>query len=600
MRLSRKTSLAVLAVYLLLLGVVAFAMDHRLRAVSENALRYNAQLIGREIAALLTGPALEQLLQLDPAAHAKLIETVNNVTDRSQVVTSLVVVNSDGVVVAGDADQLGQHVSLPQIVFEGETRPRFVAGEDFLVQGASYLFVPLTLAGQPIGYLRLSLRSDNIAQMYRAAWRELLFVGIIGLVGIVGLGILLQLQFARVGTSLAQALDGVLRGEAVRGGQRPDEFAEAFETARRVSQELRAVRERSSQAQRRFDSLLQVMDVGVLLLNPNKGLDFANPRAQRLLGCADADALQRRWDELRPRLEDRLASCARAGPNGTQLDMDVPTAAGTNRLRIEFYQLTEDECQGHLLLVKNRDTVDVLENELRLAVQMRSVARFYMAFAHDLKAPLNAMVMNIELLRRTLGDAHNGDPQASDQQQRYIDVLKDEIVRLDRDLQMLLSEAALPSASAEVFDLRELVHTLEALLSPQAKQQHVTLATHVPEASVLFSGHRDRLKQALLNVTINAIEAMPTGGQLSVELRAADSMAQLVVADTGPGIPPEMLEEIYKMHFTTKEGGTGVGLYVARSVVEAHGGTIRVESAPGRGTRFEIVLPTAAGAHETV
>jgi signal transduction histidine kinase len=590
MRLSRRTSLAVLVAYLASLGAVAFFVDRRLRAVSENVLGKNAELVGREIAATLTGPALQELLQFDPAANARLIDSVTQLTDRSQVVTSLVVVNSDGLVVAGDKEQLGQHVLLPQIVFEGHGRPRFVAGTNLLGHGSSYLFVPLTQAGQPIGYLRLSLRSEHIAQMYRAAWRELLVAAVAGLVCIVGLGAVLQLHFTRIGRSLTRALEGALRGEAVRVRRRPDEFAQAFETARRVSEVLNDVREKGSQAQRRFDSLMQAMDVGVLLLKANGRLDFASERAQHLLGCTNTSVLEQRWNELRPRVAQRLTAADRPEP-GVAQDIDVPLETGCSRLRLEFYPLGEGGGQGHLLLVKNRDTIDVLENELRLAVQMRGVARFYMAFAHDLKAPLNAMVMNVELLRKTLSSGGTENSEIAEQQQRYLAVLRGEIARLDRDLQTLLSAAALPRASAETFDLRELVQTVEALLGPQAKQQRVALVVQLPEATVLFSGHRDRLKQALFNIVINALEAMPDGGQLALELHAVNGTAQLCVRDSGSGIPPEMLGEIYKLHFTTKQGGTGVGLYVARSVIEAHAGTIRVHSDPGQGTHFEISLP---------
>jgi signal transduction histidine kinase len=590
MRMSRRTSVIALVAYLLILAAVAFFVDRRLRTISESALRQNAQLVGREIAALLKGPALQELLRFDPEGNARLIETVNQLTDQSQVVTSLVVVNSEGTVIAGDREQLGQRVLLPQIIFEGEGRPRFMTTSDLLAHGVSYLFVPLTQAGQPIGYLRLSLRSENIAQMYRAAWRELLIAGVLGLVCVVGLGIMLQLQFTRVGVALTRALEGALRGEAVPVRRQPDEFARAFETARRLSEELQDVREKGSLAQRRFDSLMQVMDVGVLLVNPNGRLEFASQRAHDLLGCTDAEGLERRWREVQPQLEGRLTS-SHDGTEEVVQNIDLPLDTGTGRLRIEFHSLGEDGAQGHLLLLKNRDTIDVLENELRLAVQMRGVARFYMAFAHDLKAPLNAMVMNVELLRKTLRNGDTDEVVVSERQQRYLDVLKSEISRFDRDLQMLLSATALPSASAETFDLRELVRTVETLLGPQAKQQQVALAVQLPDAAVLFSGHRDRLKQALLNIVINALEAMPDGGALALELRGAGDLAQLCVKDSGPGIPPEMLNEIYKMHFTTKQGGTGVGLYVARSVIEAHAGTIRVESEPGHGTRFKISLP---------
>ena len=132
------------------------------------------------------------------------------------------------------------------------------------------------------------------------------------------------------------------------------------------------------------------------------------------------------------------------------------------------------------------------------------------------------------------------------------------------------------------------------LVSPQAKQQRVAVETSLPEGPVPFTGHRDRLKQALLNIAMNALEAMPSGGHLAINLENSDGQIRIALRDSGPGISPELQSQIYKMHFTTKSGGTGIGLYVARSVVESHGGDIQVETAAGGGTCFQICLPVTA------
>jgi len=108
---------------------------------------------------------------------------------------------------------------------------------------------------------------------------------------------------------------------------------------------------------------------------------------------------------------------------------------------------------------------------------------------------------------------------------------------------------------------------------------------------VCIVGHRDRLKQAFLNITTNALDAMPDGGRLNLVLATQDRHATLAIRDTGPGMSAEVVRKIYNMHFTTKAGGTGIGLYVARSIIEAHGGDIQVDSEPGHGTCFQVQLP---------
>jgi signal transduction histidine kinase len=120
----------------------------------------------------------------------------------------------------------------------------------------------------------------------------------------------------------------------------------------------------------------------------------------------------------------------------------------------------------------------------------------------------------------------------------------------------------------------------------------VELLTQLGEAAVVMVGYRDRLKQTFLNVAVNALEAMPTGGRMSIEMTVESATTAIVrISDTGRGIPAELLARIYERDFTTKGGGSGIGLYVARSLVEMHGGQIAVESHEGRGTHVDVRLP---------
>jgi signal transduction histidine kinase len=588
MRFSTKSALAIIAVYFTILGVVALWMDRELRSISDAVLTSTAHLLGREIGAALTEPTLQQVLNSDPAAIANLKQIVRDVTERSQLVTSMLVVDASGTVLAVEGERVGRQVALPRVVFGDDPRPRFLAEQGFTDQ-SFLLFVPLLQQQNVEGYLRLSLRSTRLSKLHDRARRELLVAGGAGFLAVVVLSLVVYFQLSRVGTALTSALQAAIRGETIPV-RSESEFAPAFEIAQRVGQELTALRERGSQALRRLGSLMQVMDVGVILLTPEGELEFANQRARELLGAGNAGAWEAPWQELRAMLLPRLAKCPQNESGGSDIEVELRAAGRANRLRLEIYR-REEEGGEYILLVKSRETLEALESELRLAIQMRGFARFYMAFAHDLKAPLNAMVMNLELLRQSLRRQDGADDRESDRSQRYVSVLGSEITRLDRYLQTLLRQAAPPSTAAECFDLCDLIHDLATLLGPQAKQQRVTLDTRLPDDPVPFSGHRDRLKQALLNIAINALEAMPDGGALTLELQQMNGEAHISVTDSGPGIPPELLKEIYRMHFTTKDGGTGIGLYVARSVVDAYGGRIKVHSTSGRGTRFEVTLP---------
>jgi signal transduction histidine kinase len=220
----------------------------------------------------------------------------------------------------------------------------------------------------------------------------------------------------------------------------------------------------------------------------------------------------------------------------------------------------------------------------------------YGALVHDLRAPLNAMQITVELLADILADGRSADPSS---QQRYIRVLKEELARLNRTLGTMLDNR-MPSltVASEEFDLRAIAQEVTALLGTQAMRHRIDLQLRLPDREVRVIGHRDRLKQALINVAINGLEAMPHGGRLQIDMAVHEVTVNITVRDDGPGIPAELLDEIYQIYFTTKKSGSGMGLYVARLVLESHGGDIQGVNTPGAGAWFILTLPLAPPAEK--
>lgn len=352
------------------------------------------------------------------------------------------------------------------------------------------------------------------------------------------------------------------------------------------NKETTAAAAQSNSSFTRFSALTRIMNVGLLLLDSSADLEFANPLACGLLACADERELKDRWKQLKSqlRLEQDLPQTAKP----RALTVNLPVADGTRFLRLETYALHEESCTGYLVLIKDREMINALETELLLASQMRSQVHLYGAYAHDLRAPLNAMQITLELLT----DVLTGGAEVESDRQRYIAVMKEELARLNRTLSAMLNRS-LPSLNAkpEEFDLRAMVDEVAALLRTQAMRHRIDLQLQLPGREVIVYGHRDRLKQALINVALNGLEAMPGGGRLRINLVVKADSAAIVVKDDGPGIPPELLEEIYQIYFTMKKTGSGMGLYVARLVLESHNGDISMSNEPGGGANFTLSLP---------
>jgi len=588
MRIAVKGTIAFLGLYILVLAGAAVWAEIHLRAVASTLAAGTARLVGNEIARTVRESATEELLTPDQATRDRLAKIVDDVTEHSNVVVSLSVVDASGRVVASDSLDAGTQLAIPQAIFSSVQQGASASKLSF--HGGDYhLFVPLVRNQEIVGYLRLLLKSQRIERLYHRAERQFLYAGASGLIGVALLGVLLHVQLSRRARTLARALEKALHGQGGIAGAGSDEFTEALQVAREFGQELTAAREEHAQASRRLSALLDAQQGGVIVVGADGNLEIASPLACELFGVNDIGELRQQW----PRLRTLLSGCLEKDGAGVSHDVELPSATGGRCLRVESSALDGASGGERMLLVKNRDTVEALERELGLAIQMRGLARFYAAFAHDLRAPLNAMVMNLELLRQTLSDEPDEEDETHARQLRYTRVLQEELSRLNRQLSLLLRNTVPEEGHTEQVDLSDLIADVAGLLAPQARRQGVTLSTRLPEHKVTLTGNRDRLKQALLNVAINALEAMPKGGELFFGLHVAEgeSRAEVELSDTGPGIPPEVLQDIYDMHFTTKEGGTGVGLYVARAAVHSCGGTISVESREGKGTTFRLTLP---------
>ncbi len=213
--------------------------------------------------------------------------------------------------------------------------------------------------------------------------------------------------------------------------------------------------------------------------------------------------------------------------------------------------------------------------------------------AHEIKNPLSTIKVNLQLLTEDLSGPH-----ADDQQRRWLRRLEGvskEVSRLQEILDDFLRFAGNVELQRATVDLRQLVSELSDFFTPQASSAGIRVRMHLPAEPVTVSVDVDLFKQALLNLMINAQQAMGEGGELILTLQQTGAKAQIEVIDTGPGMPPEVAENIFQAYYTTKRGGTGLGLPTAHRIIREHDGRITVDTAPGKGTRFVITLAALTG-----
>ncbi len=228
------------------------------------------------------------------------------------------------------------------------------------------------------------------------------------------------------------------------------------------------------------------------------------------------------------------------------------------------------------------------------AERMATVGRLSLKVAHEVRNPIAAIELNAELLGDIVGDrpaAEMGEATS------LVSAIRDQVAALDALTEEYLAFARFPRPQYEEDSVNDMVTALAEFVRPLARRQGVTVTAATDPAVPPMEIDRTLLRQAVLNLVKNGLEAVSQGGTVTVTTRRVEDTVEIAVVDSGPGITPEIGRRLFEQFFTTKPQGTGLGLSIARQIVEEHGGKIRWHSAPGTGATFVLALPIKRSEH---
>lgn len=316
-------------------------------------------------------------------------------------------------------------------------------------------------------------------------------------------------------------------------------------------------------------ALLQGLSDVTLLLDPEGRVILAGGPCERLLGVAPVVG------EVFPIRAVRDAARERRPVQ------DQPLKHGDGRMAMSIDFLPDSSAA--LVRIRDAEGSRRLEQELAASSRLDAINRLTGGVAHEIKNPLNSISARLALLESMVEEV----PEAGEE----LRVISQEVDRLDHVVRTFLDFTHPVELEREDVDLGAMIRDLAALVTPQASGRGIAVQVEAPGAELIVMGDSGLLKQAFMNVVSNALEAMPEGGRLVFRLERLGGECRLTVSDTGEGIPAEKRERIFQLYYTTKKGGSGIGLAVTFRAVELHGGRIEVESEPGRGTSFRVALP---------
>ena len=586
-----------LLAYILVTVVMAWWMGNELRTAARAVMGDTARLIGQEVSGALHEVSVDNLIKGDSRARKRLGDAVESTARASSVLSALSVIDINGNVVASDdSSAVGKTLARPDKVFESDREPQlFSTFAGPFDTGTYLLLTPIYKDWSLVGYIQMNLNNRVIGRLFEATYWRLLLFGLMGFVAIIAVGIVLHVRLSRFQYRIATMFDSALSGNRVEDVTDENEFGHLQSAAQRLGHELHAARGRAEQSKQELDTVSNVLKVGMLLLGPTGKLEFSNSAAQEILTGGQPAVFDEQIFSIQESLQAAVERLRTSGIANVNVDVELSIDGVQRRFRMELYALDQQDWRRFLAIVKDRDMIDALENDLRAATRFRGLSTLYVGAAHDLRGPLNNMVVHLELLKQGVKAIEQGKDagEALTRQRHHIDIVQQEIYRLNRYVQALLDLTAPTQDTRSVLDLVQALTEISGLVRAQSKLQRVELNWQLPDSPIFVLCQQVQLRQVLLNIIINALESMPSGGVVTASLRQDDKQVYIDICDTGPGIPEALQQRIFDMHFTTKNTGTGIGLYVARSVVNEHGGTITLRSSLGEGTCFTITIPIA-------
>ena len=455
---------------------------------------------------------------------------------------------------------------------------------------------------KPVLSVRLIIAPALIREDIQPSMEKNAKVALLSIIGAICITFIFStIAFQPLG-QLRHQLDLVTSGEyepekPETGKQATDELSIMASKVSMLGQRLRGAQFEVSDLRGNIDHLLQDLEDAVFIFNRDRRLVFASGSVEKFLAKDRADLAGQSISDIFPpgaTLGLLIAQGAQTGrpvrnrrvPVGLPADRTGPAVVLLSVDTLDTMPGGSNSGSGLLVRLRDPEAQRKLGHELQTADRLAAISHITGGVAHEVKNPLNAILLHVEVAKSKL--AH-GDTDLGQQ----MEIIGREILRLDRVVRTFLDFTRPVELKLDTVPLQQFMEEIVELARPQAEAAKIRVNLDQQVLGVEVRMDRDLLKQAILNIVVNAMQAMPDGGELRLEGSASEDTAEIRVSDTGPGIPPELRDKIFRLYFTTRKGGSGIGLAMAFRFVQLHDGTIDFTSEPGKGTTFSIRLPIA-------
>lgn len=447
---------------------------------------------------------------------------------------------------------------------------------------------PLELNGAPFGSVRLGLSTVFIKTEITPRLRHAFAFSVTAIfLSLLLSAVLSHIAFAPL-KELSRTLDSATAGEAVSDPEeRHDEYGLISLKIADLGRQVRDAKEIFSALKDNVDQIMANLQDGLMLFTRDAQVVLVSASVEQFLKRPRSELLGRNAQDVfstDSRLDSLILATFRNRQPIEQQEVEVWDGKHV-QVSLDFIQERGTPI-GALLILRDTESARRIEDEIELSRRMSASGRLTRGVAHEVKNPINAIVLHLQLLQNKLQQT---DPDT----RRHMDIIDSEIHRLDRVVQILVDFTRPRDLRVEEMDLRPLLNEVVLLVAPEAEQHGVTISRELGTEPLNVRVDNDAMKLAIFNVMLNGIQAMPSGGKLTISAQREEAGVVVSIQDQGGGIAPEVQEKIFELYFTTKKGGSGIGLAQTYQVMQWHYGSVDFESVDGRGTTFRLRLPLA-------
>jgi PAS domain S-box-containing protein len=595
----------IFALLLLSLCIVALSTAAHLYHAQQivwNATLREADLVARQIyeqcVRTLSRPAAQSprdILSHDPDLRSLLDATVGYAP---WLLYAAVVDNRGVAIVHSDPKREGEIVppqpSLRSLVSDHPLRRLLGTARSEIYETA----LPFNVNGKPLATIRLGIAMPLLRGRLDDAFWYTVVLGALALGAALVVALGLSSVTLKPIRKLAEDMERLRQGDFdVGGGVEPgDEFGKLAYQLQLLGKQMETDRTRILAERSEIDTVHAAVDNledGILFAEANGLVLFANRSIESLLGPTADNAEGRPLIEVLPAEHPLLNLMRRTldtGEASRNAQVEIVTDGKPREVLASVFPVLGDGagCAGAILVVRDVRAVAVsartFQSLIQYSAQLAALGQITSEVAHDVKNPLHAMAVRVAFLRERI-------PNQTPDVVRSLDVLEREIQRAAAVVDRFM-EVVYPSDLARApVNLNPLLQELATLLQAEWQAKDVVLTTHLEPDLPAVKGDEEMLRRALMNLLVNACQAMPGGGRVDISSELEAEALRVTISDTGVGIPPEDIERIFKMYYTTKTDGTGIGLALVRRVIDLHHGSIEILSTVGQGTKIIVRLP---------